>query len=256
MRTPERIDPSQLDIKDNVVSINRVTKVVKGGKNLSFSALVVVGDGHGVVGFGIGKAKEVPSAIKKGIEAAKKNLIRVPLQGTTIPHPIVGNFGSGSVLLKPAPDGTGIIAGGAVRAVVEAAGIANILTKSLGSANPHNVVRATITALPDVLAGTRGKIPVICDGGFRRGTDIFKAMALGATAIGIGRPYIWGLGAFGQEGVETVLALLRKELLVALDRARAGKGDAPRGSKTGGRGGKPHHGRGKGPRPSSQAPRA
>ena len=158
----EKIDASEIELKDTVVGISRVTKVVKGGKNLSFSALVVVGDGHGIVGFGIGKAKEVPSAIKKAIEAAKKSLVRVPMTGTTIPHPIIGNFGAGSVLLKPAPDGTGIIAGGAVRAVVEAAGIHNVLTKSLGSANAHNVVRATFTALtqlrdPATVARLRGK---------------------------------------------------------------------------------------------------
>jgi small subunit ribosomal protein S5 len=158
----ERIDPSQFELKDTVVSINRVTKVVKGGKNLSFSALVIVGDGNGHVGFGMGKAKEVPSAIKKGIEAAKKSLIRVPLQGTTVPHPVLGRFGAGQVLLKPAPEGTGIIAGGGVRAVVEACGISNVLTKSIGSANPHNVVRATFQALselkdPAVVRRLRGK---------------------------------------------------------------------------------------------------
>jgi small subunit ribosomal protein S5 len=161
-RDREKVDASQLEIKDTVVSINRVTKVVKGGKNLSFSALVVIGNGHGVVGFGIGKAKEVPSAIKKAIEAAKKGLVRVPMTGTSIPHPVLGRFGAGSVLLKPAPDGTGIIAGGAVRAVVESAGIHNVLTKSLGSANAHNVVRATFEALqmlrdPAAVARLRGK---------------------------------------------------------------------------------------------------
>ena len=158
----EKIDASDLELKDTVVSISRVTKVVKGGKNMSFSALVVVGDGNGVVGFGIGKAKEVPSAIKKAIEAAKKALIRVPMSGSSIPHPVLGKFGAGSVLLKPAPDGTGIIAGGAVRAVVESAGIHNVLTKSLGSANHHNVVRATFDALsrlkdPNAIARLRGK---------------------------------------------------------------------------------------------------
>ena len=164
MKTRERIDPSQLDIKDNVVSINRVTKVVKGGKNLSFSALVVVGDGNGHVGYGMGKAREVSSAIKKGVEAAKKNVVKVPItdKGATIPHTVTGHFGSGTVLLKPASEGTGVIAGGPVRAVITSAGIQNILTKSLGSTTAHNVVKATVDALlrlkrPERVARLRGK---------------------------------------------------------------------------------------------------
>jgi small subunit ribosomal protein S5 len=159
----KKLDAGSFQLKDQVVAINRVTKVVKGGKNLSFAALVVVGDPtSSVVGYGSGKAKEVPQAIRKGIEAAKKNLVKVHLTQTTIPHTVLGRFGSGMVLLKPAPEGTGVIAGGAVRAVMTSAGVQNVLTKSIGTTNPHNVVKATFDALKKLrdrteVAATRGK---------------------------------------------------------------------------------------------------
>ncbi|MEE8348004.1 MAG: 30S ribosomal protein S5 [Acidobacteriota bacterium] len=149
------------DLTDHVISINRVTKVVKGGKNLSFSALVVVGDQQGRVGFGMGKAKEVPAAIRKGIDKAKKTMIKVPMDGSTIPHAAVGVFGAGRVVIKPAQEGTGVIAGGPVRAVMESAGIKDVVTKSLGTANPSNVVKATFQGLDQLrsreqIARTRG----------------------------------------------------------------------------------------------------
>ena len=161
--TTKRVDPQNLNLKEQVVAINRVTKVVKGGKNMSFAALVVIGDpGEGVVGYGSGKAKEVPQAIRKGIESAKKNLHKVNLTESTIPHQVLGHYAAGQVMLKPAPEGTGVIAGKTVRAVMTAAGIQNVLTKSLGTANPHNVIKATFDALIQLrnkaeVAALRGK---------------------------------------------------------------------------------------------------
>ena len=159
----KKLDAGAYQLKDQVVAINRVTKVVKGGKNLSFAALVVVGDpASGVVGHGAGKAKEVPQAIRKAIESAKKNLMRANLTQTSIPHTVLGRYGSGMVLLKPAPEGTGVIAGGAVRAVMTSVGIQNVLTKSIGTTNPHNVIKATFDALRklknrEAVASIRGK---------------------------------------------------------------------------------------------------
>ncbi|MDP1808125.1 MAG: 30S ribosomal protein S5 [Actinomycetota bacterium] len=182
-----RIDPNKLDLKEKVVYINRVSKVVKGGRRFQLSALVVVGDGKGHVGFGFGKGREVPVAIQKGIQDAKKNLFEVSLAGSTIPHQVLGHYGAGRVMLKPASPGTGLIAGGPVRAVLELAGISDILTKSIGTSNPINVVHATVAGLkslkdPEAVAALRGKTleEVIGKAAAERRTTALRAIAEGA----------------------------------------------------------------------------
>jgi len=207
MKSKQKISPGGLLLKDQLISINRVTKVVKGGKNMSFAALVVVGDESGHVGFGTGKAKEVPNAIKKAIEAAKNNLIRVPLIDGTLPHEMIGEYGAGRVLLKPAAEGTGVIAGGAVRAILQSLGVHNVRTKILGSNNPHNVIRATFNGL------LRMKDPIeVAEGKF---AIKFSTIAIFFILIDIELLFIWpwamlyrSLGWFGFAEMMVFLGIL------------------------------------------------